>query len=41
VEANRHPVKSLDDLRRAMDATQPGSALLLLIQREAPLRTSP
>src|SRR5262245_17827656 len=34
VEANRHPVKSVDDLRRAMDATQPGSSLLLLIQRE-------
>jgi len=34
VEANRHPVKSVDDLRRAMDATRPGSALLLLIQRE-------
>jgi serine protease Do len=34
VEANRHPVKGVDDLRRAMDATQEGTSLLLLIQRE-------
>ena len=34
VEANRHPVKSVDDLRRAMDGTQAGASLLLLIQRE-------
>ena len=34
VEANRHPVKNVDDLRRAMDSTQAGASLLLLIQRE-------
>jgi serine protease Do len=34
VEANRQPVKSLEDLRRAMDATQAGSSVLLLVQRD-------
>jgi serine protease Do len=33
-EANRHPVKSQDDLRRAVDAVQPGAPLLLLVQRD-------
>ena len=34
VEANRAPVKSVDDLQRALDGTQAGSALLLLVQRD-------
>jgi serine protease Do len=34
VEANRQPVTSMEDLRRAMDATQAGASVLLLIQRE-------
>jgi serine protease Do len=34
VEVNRQPVKGVDDFRRALDATQAGSSLLLLIQRE-------
>jgi serine protease Do len=34
VEVNRQAVKSVEDLRRAMDLTQPGASLLLLIQRE-------
>jgi serine protease Do len=34
VEANRQPVKSVEDLRRAVDATQSGAAVLLLIQRD-------
>jgi serine protease Do len=34
VEANRQPVKSVEDLRRAVDATQSGTAVLLLIQRD-------
>jgi serine protease Do len=34
VEVNRQAVKSPEDLRRAMEATQPGASLLLLIQRE-------
>jgi serine protease Do len=33
-EANRQAVKSPDDLRRAVDGTQPGTPLLLLVQRE-------
>jgi serine protease Do len=33
-EANRQPVKSPEDLRRAVDAAPPGTPLLLLVQRE-------
>ncbi|MGH7333167.1 MAG: trypsin-like peptidase domain-containing protein [Candidatus Rokuibacteriota bacterium] len=33
-EANRQPVKSPEDLRRVVDAAQPGTPLLLLVQRD-------
>ena len=33
-EANRQPVKNPDDLRRVVDAVQPGAPLLLLVQRD-------
>jgi serine protease Do len=34
VEVNRQAVKNPEDLRRAMEATQPGASLLLLVQRD-------
>jgi serine protease Do len=33
-EANRQPVKSPEDLRRAVDTAKPGTSLLLLVQRD-------
>ena len=37
-EVNRKPVKSVDDLRKAMDAQKPGTTALLLVHREGSAR---